>query len=60
MTQTFSSKKEEKASNWVNFLSKQSQGSVLESRFSENSEFGNPEMRGTLGCPFQRGRHLEL
>ena len=29
---------------------------VPESRFSENSEFVNPEMRGTLGFPFQKER----
>ena len=31
-------------------------GGISESRFSENSEFVNPEMRKTLSFPFQKER----
>ncbi len=31
-------------------------GPVSERRLSENSEYVNPEMRETLGFPFQNGR----
>jgi len=31
-------------------------GPVSERRLSENSEYVNPEMRETLGFPFQKGR----
>ena len=32
------------------------QGSVSQSRLSENPEFINPEMRETLSFPFHKGR----
>jgi len=31
-------------------------GPVSERRLSENSKYVNPEMRETLGFPFQKGR----
>ncbi len=34
------------------------QGPVSERRLSENSEYVNPEMRETLGFPFQNGRFV--
>ncbi len=38
---------------------KQHQGPVSERRLSENSEYVNPEMRETLGFPFQNGRFVK-
>ncbi len=35
------------------------QGAVSERRLSENSEYVNPEMRETLGFPFQKGRFVK-
>ncbi len=35
------------------------QGPVSERRLSENSEYVNPEMRETLGFPFQKGRFVK-
>ncbi len=35
------------------------QGPVSERRLSENSEYVNPEMRETLGFPFQNGRFVK-
>ncbi len=37
----------------------QDQGPVSERRLSENSEYVNPEMRETLGFPFQNGRFVK-
>ncbi len=37
----------------------QLQGPVSERRLSENSEYVNPEMRETLGFPFQNGRFVK-
>ncbi len=34
-------------------------GPVSERRLSENSEYVNPEMRETLGFPFQNGRFVK-
>ncbi len=34
-------------------------GPVSERRLSENSEYVNPEMRETLGFPFQKGRFVK-
>ncbi len=34
-------------------------GAVSERRLSENSEYVNPEMRQTLGFPFQNGRFVK-
>ncbi len=34
--------------------------SVSQSRFSENPESVNPEIRETLGFPFHKGRELKL
>ncbi len=34
-------------------------GAVSERRLSENSEYVNPEMRETLGFPFQNGRFVK-
>ncbi len=36
------------------------EGPVSERRLSENSEYVNPEMRETLGFPFQNGRFVKL
>ncbi len=35
------------------------QGPVSERRLSENSKYVNPEMRETLGFPFQNGRFVK-
>ncbi len=35
------------------------QGPVSETRLSENSEYAKPEMRETLGFPFQNGRFVK-
>ncbi len=35
------------------------QGPVSERRLSENSEYVNPEMRETLGYPFQNGMFVK-
>ncbi len=35
------------------------QGPVSERRLSENSEYVNPEMRETLGFPFQNRRFVK-
>ncbi len=34
-------------------------GPISERRLSENSEYVNPEMRETLGFPFQNGRFVK-
>ncbi len=34
-------------------------GPISERRLSENSEHVNPEMRETLGFPFQKGRFVK-
>ncbi len=40
-------------------LVRNDQGPVSERRLSENSEYVNPEMRETLGFPFQNGRFVK-
>ncbi len=40
-------------------IDNQYQGPVSERRLSENSEYVNPEMRETLGFPFQNGRFVK-
>ncbi len=42
---------------WLSLSS--DQGPVSERRLSENSEYVNPEMRETLGFPFQKGRFVK-
>ncbi len=38
---------------------KRVKGPVSERRLSENSEYINPEMRETLGFPFNKGRFVK-
>ncbi len=40
-------------------FTEENQGPVSERRLSENSEYVNPEMRETLGFPFQNGRFVK-
>ncbi len=43
----------------VYIMLSQGKGPISERRLSENSEYVNPEMRETLGFPFQNGRFVK-
>ncbi len=40
-------------------LTRHTSGAVSERRLSDNFEYVNPEMRETLGFPFQHGRFVK-